>query len=327
MVNVPSTFKALEYAAFGDFLKMAKMNSGKAQKALQAGDVRVKVLSAAINPIDYKLVQYGAAILPVAPSDENPFRIGFDLAGTVAQVGSDVQGFKVGDAVYAMAGMTATGSLAEYLDVDAQLLAPKPSNLSFNEAASIPLAAQASYQALTKYGKLQAGQRVLVLGGSGGTGVFAIQIAKALGAEVITTTSARNAELVKSLGADQVVDYTSEQWGRVLSERSVDLILDCDMEPASWNGDAQKVLKSESGVFVTLGQVPNAIDSPVGATLHQIVGMPSAEYLLALTKLAEAGKLKTVIDSVHPLKNVSAAFEKLMQGHAKGKIVIEVAEQ
>ncbi|KAH7469313.1 2-methylene-furan-3-one reductase [Phytophthora ramorum] len=278
MVNVPATFKSLEYATFGNFLEVATMNPDTVQKPLQPGDVCVQIVSAAVNPIDYKLAQYGAAILP---------------------------GFKISDAVHAMAGMTATGSVAEFLDVDAKLLALKPSKMSFNEAASVPLAGQASYQALRGYWRVRFG----------------------LDAEVATTTNARNVALVKSLGADQVVGYTTERWGNVLAEHSVDLIYDCDMESGSWNEDVHKILKPESGVLVTLGQVPDAIKAPIGAVLHQMVGMPSSEYLKQLTTWVEAGELKKVIDSVYSLENISGAFKKLMDGHAKGKIVIEVAEQ
>ncbi|KAL4141276.1 hypothetical protein PRNP1_014397 [Phytophthora ramorum] len=295
MVNVPATFKSLEYATFGNFLEVATMNPDTVQKPLQLGDVCVQIVSAAVNLIDYKLAQYGAAILP---------------------------GFKISDAVHAMAGITATGSVAEFLDVDAKLLALKPSKMSFNEAASVPLAGQASYQALVTYGKLQANQRVLILDGSGYW-----HVRFGLDAEVATTTSALNVALVKSLGADQVVDYTTERWGNVLAEHSVDLIYDCDMESGSWNEDVHKILKPESGVLVTLGQVPDAIKLPIGAVLHQIVGMPSSEYLKQLTTWVEAGELKKVIDSVYSLENISGAFKKLMDGHAKGKIVIEVAEQ
>ncbi|KAL4156254.1 hypothetical protein PRNP1_005285 [Phytophthora ramorum] len=327
MVAVPATFKAYEYYKYGEALEEIKFNASAVQKPLQPNELRVKIFSAAVNPVDYKLVKYGPHILPHAPTAENPFRVGFDMAGKVVEVGSDVTEYKEGDEIFAMPGLVSFGTFAEYINIETKFVAPKPSNLSWNEAASVPLAGQTSWQALVTYGKLQKGQRVLILGGSSGTGVFAIQIAKALGAEVITTCSHRNVELVKSLGADQIVDYTTDKWSDVLAAHSVDLIYDCGMEPASWNDAAQKVLKEKTGIFVTILTVDKPIESPIGATLHQIFNAPCTEYLLELKKLIEAGQVKTVIDSVHPLENVMEAFKVQMSSRARGKIVIEIAKE
>ncbi|KAG3124825.1 hypothetical protein PI124_g23098 [Phytophthora idaei] len=327
MTTIPATFKAYEYYKFGDALEEIKFNANVAQKPLKANELRVKIFSAAVNPVDYKLVTYGPHILPHAPTTENPFRVGFDMAGKVVEAGSDVKDYKVGDEIFAMPGFVSFGTFGEYINIETKFVAPKPSNMSWNEAAGVPLAGQTSWQALVTYGKLQKGQRVLILGGSSGTGVFAIQIAKALGAEVITTCSARNVELVKSLGADQVVDYTKEKWSEVLAEHSIDLIYDCGMEPASWNDVAQKVLKEKTGIFVTILPIDKPIESPIGATLHQIFNAPCTEYLLELKKLIEAGKVKTIIDSVHALENVMEAFKVQMSSRARGKIVIEIAKE
>ncbi|RLN98639.1 hypothetical protein BBJ28_00018369 [Nothophytophthora sp. Chile5] len=329
MSTIPATFKAYEYEHFGDdALKEIKFNPKAEQKPLQSGEVRVKIMSAALNPIDYKMIMYGPALVSTHPTPENPFRLGFDLAGVIVELGSgDVHDLKVGDAVYSMPWLNATGSFGEYLNVDVKFLAPKPTNMTFNEAAGVPLAGQTSYQAINTYGKLQKGQRVLIIGGSSGTGAFAIQIAKALGAEVITTCSSRNTELVKSLGADQVINYTQEKWGDVLAEHSIDLIYDCGYEPAAWNVEAQKVLKEKTGIFVTIDTIKEPVESPIGATLHQIFNAPCTEYLLELKKLIEAGKLKTIIDSVHPLENVIDAMKICMSHRAKGKIIIEVAKE
>ncbi|RLN61130.1 hypothetical protein BBJ29_009630 [Phytophthora kernoviae] len=326
MVSIPSTFKAYEYYKFGDAMEEVKLNTKVAQKPLKANEVRVKIISAAVNPVDYKLVQYGPMILPTAPTAENPFRVGFDMSGKVVEIGSDVKNYQVGDEVFSMPGLDSFGTFGEYLNVQTKYLAHKPSSLTFNEAAGVPLAGQTSWQALVTYGKLQAGQRVLILGGSSGTGIFAIQMAKALGAEVITTSSFRNTELVKSLGADQVIDYTKETWSEVLTEHSVDLIYDCGVEPASWNDAAQKVLKKQSGIFVTILTVDKPIESPIGATFHQIFNKPCTEFLLEVKKLIDAGKVKVIIDSVHPLENLMEAFKVQKSSRAKGKIVIEVTK-
>ncbi|KAK1931376.1 Reticulon-4-interacting protein 1 [Phytophthora citrophthora] len=328
MSTIPSTFKVYQYESFGeDPLKQIKLNPKAEQKPLRPNEVRVKVFSAALNPIDYKMIQYGPALVSTHPTPENPFRLGFDLAGKVVELGSDVKDYKINDEVYAMPWLDAIGSFGEYINVDTKFLAHKPTNMTWNEAAGVPLAGQTSWQAIHTYGKLQKGQRVLIIGGSSGTGAFAIQIAKAAGAEVIVTCSARNVELVKSLGADQVIDYTKEKWSEVLADHSIDLIYDCGYDAASWNDVAQKKLKEQTGIFVTILTVDKPIESPIGATLHQIFNAPCTEFLVELKKLAEAGKLKTIIDSVHPLENVIDAMKVCLSHHAKGKIIVEVAKQ
>ncbi|KAG7386560.1 hypothetical protein PHYBOEH_008634 [Phytophthora boehmeriae] len=328
MSSTPATFKAFEYANFGDILQEMKLNPQVAQKPLNPTEVRVKVISAAVNPLDYKLAAWGASMLPVAPTAENPFRMGFDVAGVITDIGSgDVRGLKVGDSVFAMPYLTGPGSYGEYMNVDAKYVALKPTNMTFNEAAGVPCAGQTSYLALVSLGNLQAGQRVLILGGSSATGLFAIQIAKILGAEVITTASARNVELVKSLGADQVIDYTTQKWGDALAEHSVDLIYDCGMEPDSWETDAQKVLKKTTGIFVTIGLTQTSPESSIGATFKQLYCKPAAENLQELTKWIEAGQVKTVIDSVHPLEKLADAIALQKSNKARGKIIVEVAAE
>eukprot|EP00644_Phytophthora_capsici_P000391 jgi/Phyca11/540269/estExt2_Genewise1Plus.C_PHYCAscaffold_40704 len=275
MTTIPATFKAYEYQHFGAFLDEIKFNPTAEQKPVQPHEVKIKVFSASLNPIDYKIGLYASMILSTMASPENPYRVGHDLAGKVVEVGSDVKEYQVGDEVFAMPWFDATGTFAEYINVDTKRVAHKPSNMTFNEAAGVPLAGQTSWQALVTHGKLQKGQRVLILGGSSGTGLFAIQIAKALGAEVLATCSHRNVELVKSLGADQVIDYTKEKWSDV----------------------------------------------------NQIFNAPCTEYLMELKKLIEAGQVKTIIDSVHPLENLVEAMKICMSHRAKGKIIIEVAKE
>ncbi|KAG2791271.1 hypothetical protein PC112_g24308 [Phytophthora cactorum] len=327
MAAIPATFKAYEYQHFGDFLEEIKFNQAAEQKLVQPNEVKIKVFSASLNPIDYKIGLYASMILSTMASPEHPYRVGHDLSGKVVEVGSDVKEYQVGDEVFAMPWFDATGTFAEYINVDTKRVAHKPSNMTFNEAAGVPLAGQTSWQALVTYGKLQKGQRVLILGGSSGTGLFAIQIAKALGAEVVATCSHRNVELVKSLGADQVIDYTNTKWSEVVAEHSVDLIYDCGVESQSWNDAAQKVLKEKTGIFVTIGVIDKPIESPIGATQNQIFNAPCTEYLLELKKLIEAGQVKTVIDSVHPLENLVEAMNICMSHRAKGKIIIEVAKE
>ncbi|GAB9474600.1 Quinone oxidoreductase protein [Globisporangium polare] len=330
MVAVATTFKAWQYENYGNPFEELKINASVAQPALEATQVRIQVHSAALNPVDYVLIEeLGEALTGTTPSVANPYRIGFDAAGIVAEVGASVtSGLKVGDAVYAMTPFDGFGTFAEYINIDEKYVALKPKNVSFDQAASVPLAALTSYQGLLEHAKLTQGQRVLVIGGSSATGIFAVQIAKTAGAYVVATTSARNVAFVKSLGADQVVDYTKEKWVDVMEAHSIDIIYDCGMEPNSWNGDAQTVLKKQTGQFVTLLPVENPIEATFGAKSHgQIMVHPSAVHLTELAKLIEAGKVVTPIDSVHPFENLADAIKRVKTRRAVGKVVLKVLEE
>ncbi|ETM98825.1 hypothetical protein PPTG_19263 [Phytophthora nicotianae INRA-310] len=328
MSSIPATFKAYQFANYSDALTETKLNSAVQQKPLEPNHVRIKVLSAAVNPLDYKLHYFGSLAIAVGPTPEKPLGMGMDLSGIIVEVGSgNVRGFKVGDAVFGSADMQCMGSFAEYITLEADHIVHKPSNITVNEAAGVSIAGLASYQGLVNRAKVQAGQRVLILGGGSAVGQSGIQIAKAFGAEVITTASPRNKELVKSLGADQVIDYTSEKWVDALAEHSVDIIYDCAVESETWSTDAQKILKKNSGQFLTIGMVQNQADSPIGAKLVQYYCHPIAEDLEGLRKLIEAGKLKTTIDSVYPFDKLLDAIKHQMSGRAQGKIIIEIAKE
>jgi NADPH:quinone reductase-like Zn-dependent oxidoreductase len=217
------------------------------------------------------------------------------------------------------------GTFAEYIDLDTKFVALKPQSLTFNQAAGVPLASQTSYQALVNYGSIKEGDRVLILGGSSGTGAFAIQIAKALGASfVAATTSERNGELVKSFGADRIIDYTSEKWADILDAHSIDIIYDCGAEPDAWNGDAQRVLKRDTGKFVTILTTENPIESPIGAAFFKMMTNSASVDLPAITRLIDAGKIFTPIDSVHRFENLLDAIKVQMSNRARGKVILEV---
>lgn len=327
-LSIPTTFKAFEFETHSaDVLSVVKLNANAAHKPLEPTQLRIKVLSAAINPLDYKLVPRCPPFLPKPASTENPLRVGFDLAGVVVELGPGVvDGFTVGDAVFATAGYDSFGSFAEYINLDAKYVAPKPANMSFDEAASVPLVALTSYQALFTHGKVAAGQRVLILDGAGSTGLFAIQMAKAAGAYVIATASARNTALVTLVGADEVVDYTRAKWSEVLPSGSIDVIYDAGVEPAAWEAAAQKVLKLNTGAFVTLGLAMEASPSPIGADFRPMFVQPNAADLRAIGKLIAAGAVKTVVNSVFPLDEALEALERQMSGRASGKIILHVAD-
>ncbi|GAB9475830.1 Quinone oxidoreductase protein [Globisporangium polare] len=327
--TIPLTYRAYRYTEHGKPADVLQLRSDVPQPPLSASQVRVKVLSAALNPVDSVLVaNYAPPLLSAHPSVEKPFGIGFDGAGVVVEVGSEVQKHKIGDSVYFLTSFTTFGTFAEYIAVEQEYVTRKPGNVDFDQAASVPLVGLTSYQALVEHSQLQKDERVLILGGSSATGIYAIQIAKAVGAYVIATTSSRNAELVKSLGADQVVDYTKEKWVDVLESHSVDVVYDCGMEPLSWNGDAQTVLKKQTGRFVTLMPLPEPIEPKFGAKLiGSILVYPTAKQLSELTKLIESGKIVTVIDSVFAFENVLDAIAKSSTRHARGKLVISIAKE
>lgn len=321
-----ATYKAYIYESFGgDALQQIKLSTSVPFTPLKTTAVRIKVASAAINPVDWKLIQHGATFLPSGPTPENPFRIGFDVSGQIIEAGADVESLKVGDLVYARAEFMATGTVAEFIDIEEKYVAPKPKNLSHDEAAAVPLVALTSYQALVQYSGLKAGQRVLILGASGGCGIVGVQIAKALGAHVIATASFRNIDFVKSLGADQVIDYTTTAWSDVVVPHSLDVIYDCGFNADAWTNEAQRFLKQGSAHFVTLANVTGTpIESPVGATLHQMITYSSAKQLEAITKYIEEGKLHVNIEAVYPFGQFMDAMERLKTGRVRGKLVIKV---
>uniref|UniRef100_K3WBZ9 Enoyl reductase (ER) domain-containing protein n=1 Tax=Globisporangium ultimum (strain ATCC 200006 / CBS 805.95 / DAOM BR144) TaxID=431595 RepID=K3WBZ9_GLOUD len=325
---IPSTFQQFQYTKWGTTENEWKIAYDVPQKPLKPTHVRVKVVNAGLNPFDFKVAEYGAHWFPSAPSDEAPFVVGFDAAGVVVEVGADVTGFKVGDAVYLETPIDDFGTVAEYICVDAQYVAPKPTNLDFAEAAGVPIVGLTSYQALLGRGALKAGERVLVLGGSSATGMFGIQLAKALGVHVIATASEGKVAFIKSLGADQVIDYTTEKWVDVLDAHSIDLIYDCGFELQAWTGAAQKILKKVTGRFITLAHKYEELPvSPIGARGEHHICQSSGKDLREITKFIENGQIKVVVDSVHPFESTVDAMSKVKSGRVLGKVVISVGKE
>lgn len=323
--RIPDTFRAYVAERYGDALSNIKLVR-LPQTPLPPTYVRIQTHAFGVNPIDYKLVEVGHRYLAVEPTLEKPLHLGFDVAGTVVETGDNVSHLQVGDAVYAMTSFETTGTFAEYVTLDAKFVALKSATLDFTHAAGLPVAGETSYQGIVTHGKLTKDQRVLVFGGSSATGAFAIQIAKAFGAaHVAATTSTRNVELVRSFGADQVIDYTREKWRDVLAAHSVDLIYDCGVETASWfNGDALKVLKRGTGVFVTIEPNLEKQVASTGATFISFITDSSATYLDKLSALVDAGKLVVPIDSVHSFENLQDAITVQKSNRARGKVVVQV---
>ncbi|GMF30062.1 unnamed protein product [Phytophthora fragariaefolia] len=324
---VPHTYRAYQYDHYGPQAQELKLRLSVKRPELGPNQVCIKVVSAAINPIDYVLLEVaGEAFTGKVPTPEEPFGIGFDAAGVVVEVGSEAKRLKVGDHVYAMTPFTACGTVADYAVFDEELVALKPKNLTFDQAASIPLIGLTSYQALVEHTKLQKDEKVLVLGGSSAVGMFAIQLAHAIGARVITTTSAKNADFVKGLGAERVINYHTQKWAEELETHSVDVIYDCGMEANAWNTDAQLILKQNTGRFVSLLPLTEpALPAKFGAkNCGNMLVYPTAKGLEEITEYLEKGAIVPVIDSVYEFEKLQAALTKLKGRHARGKLVIQV---
>jgi NADPH:quinone reductase-like Zn-dependent oxidoreductase len=286
------------------------------QPKVESGKVLVRIHTASVNPIDFKLASGNMRqIMPI----NFPWIPGGDFSGIVEEVGSGVTGFSKGDAVYGDA--SGGGAYAEFYAGPASMIAPKPRRLSDVEAASVPLAAQTAWQGLFDRGRLERGETVLIHAASGGVGTFAVQLAHWKGAKVLATTSADNAEYVRSLGADTVIDYKATPFESVA--KSVDLVFDL------LGGATQRrsfgVLKA-GGRLIATAQPP----SPEEATKHKVeakmMGIAaSTDNLTRLAELLDAGKIKTVVTKTYSLAQAHEAWTEIMSGHTRGKIVLQVA--
>jgi NADPH:quinone reductase-like Zn-dependent oxidoreductase len=295
--------------------------------------VLVRVRAASVNAYDWHMMRGLPFLVRMSEGLRKPKQpaMGVDVAGQVESVGKNVTRLRPGDEVFG----SRTGSLAEYVRGGPKsFLVPKPANLTYEQAAAVPMAATTALQGLRDKGQLKPGQRVLVNGAAGGVGTFAVQIAKALGAHVTGVCSTRNAEMVRSIGADQVVDYTQEDFTR--SEQRYDLILDVAANRSL--SDCRRVLVP-NGVLVIVGAPPDARRmGPIVARLLAAVAssrfsskkvLPflaknSKEDLIVLRELIEAGKVTPVIDRTYPLSEAAEAIRYLETGHARGKVVITV---
>lgn len=304
-------------------------------------DVLIDVVAASLNPLDWK-IRSGKAKPAIRMA--LPILLGCDVAGTVAAVGSEVSTFAVGDAVYARLEKLRMGGLAEQVAADASVVARKPATASFEQAAAIPLAALTALQALRETAALQAGQRVLIQAGAGGVGSLAIQIAKILGLHITTTTSTKNVDFVRELGADDVIDYTRE--------RLVDHARDFDAVFETLGGrselDAMRVTKP-GGIVVGIGGLPDmpfarahlagymrplvwlgtagrrAAARREGVRFAYMFMRPDGAQLAELAVWIDAGTLRPIIHRTYPFAQLPDAFAELERGHARGKIVVTIS--
>jgi NADPH:quinone reductase-like Zn-dependent oxidoreductase len=308
-----NTMKAIQIHEYGgpEVLKFEDL----ALPSPAADEVLIHVHAMGVNPVDWKL-RSGAARkhleLPM------PCILGGDLAGVVEAAGSSVANFKAGDAVYALRGLI--GAYAQYVAIKAAMAAPKPKNMSDIEAASVPLVALTAWQGLFEHGKLESGKTVLVHAAAGGVGMFAVQFAKAKGARVIGTASARNRDFVRSLGADEVIDYQSAPFENGVS--GVDMVIDV---MGGENAERSIGVLKPGGVLVSIAPASPAAAQKAAEANVKAIPMrvhPDGGQLREITALIEAGKVKTTIAATFPLAEAGRAQELSKEGHTRGKIVL-----
>jgi NADPH:quinone reductase-like Zn-dependent oxidoreductase len=282
-------------------------------------DLLVRIHAASVNPVDYKIRR---GTVPWVSREMLPLPLGRDLSGTVESVGAQVAAFGEGEAVYAMLGDIDRGSYAEYVLVRPNDAAPKPARLSHIEAAAVPLAALTAWQGLFDHGHLEAEQTVLIHGGSGGVGHFAIQFAKVRGATVLTTVSAQNLEFVGELGADRAIDYQSQRFEEIA--RDVDLVLDLvggETQERSWS-----VLKPGGILVSALGEPSRQKAMQRGVHAVGYRAQANGGQLAEIGRLIDQGKVRPVVMATYPLAEARRAHEQLERGHVRGKIVLVVTE-
>lgn len=323
--------QAIVYEKYGspDVLQLREIE----KPTPQDNEVLVQVHAVSLNQYDWHLLTadiflvrlMGGGLLK--PKHGAP---GADIAGVINAVGKNVTQFHVGDAIYAEIGSAGAGGCAEYVCVPETLLVHKPKNISFAEAAAVPMAALTALQGLRDVGKIQAGQTVVIQGAAGGVGTFAVQLAKLFGANVTAVCSTRNLEQARALGADYVIDYTKEDFTK--NGQSYDLILAVNgFHPLA---DYKRAL-APNGIYImaggTAGQIFQAMllgawMSRDGKKMGNVSAKPNQTDLMYLKEQIEAGKIKPVIDRRYPLRETAEAMRYLGQGHARGKIVITVQE-
>jgi len=283
--------------------------------------VLVRVRAAAVNPLDWRILNGKPFLARLMfglrrPSITCPGR---DLAGEVEAVGGSVKRFRPGDQVFGVS----IGAFAEYACVSEKKLAPKPANITFEQAAAVPIAPITALQALRDKGRIRAGHRVLINGAAGGVGTFAVQIAKAFGAEVTAVCSAKNVDMVRSIGADHAIDYTSEDF--TATGQQHDIFIEC---VGNRRFSQCRRVMTPSCVYVAIGG-PEAMKPVLWAPfvsqkVRGFMAIINPPDLLVLKELIEAGKVVPVIDRCYPLKEAPAAIRYSAEGHARGKVVIRV---
>ncbi|SHG35156.1 NADPH:quinone reductase [Flavobacterium segetis] len=328
--------KALQIVKYGEIKDSLSINE-IARPSLKANDILVEVKAASLNPIDYKMVE---GKLKDMISLNLPSTIGFDLSGIVVDKGSDVNNFTIGDEVYARVPQEQMGTLAEFVSVTSDLVAIKPKNSTFEEAAGLPLTGLTAIQALENIG-IKKNDRILIHAGSGGVGSFAIQYAKVKGAIVYTTTSSKNVDWVKALGADRVIDYKTEDYKKVAN--NLDIVF--DTLGGDYTFDAFEIIK-DGGKVTTISGPPDEDtakhmgikDYNLPENLSKLIDKKSAIYKLTwmqpdveqlnmISRMVEDGAIKPTIDLIYPFEDGIEAYLYLATGRAKGKVIVKMSKK
>jgi NADPH:quinone reductase-like Zn-dependent oxidoreductase len=323
--------KAVIYCDYGkaDVLRLADL----AKPVPNDSQLLVRVRAASVNPYDWHFIRGTPYLMRLGIGLRKPknSRLGVDFAGTVEAVGKNVTEFKPGDEVYG----GKTGAFAQYVCATEKGVVRKPQNLTFEQAGSVQIAGMTALQALRKFAAVQPGQRVLINGASGGVGTFAIQIGKALGAHVTAVCSGRNVELVRALGADEVIDYTKEDFAQ--SGKQWDAIL--DNVPNHSLSDCRRSLAANGKYIMIGGGGPEdgrwigpfarviklmLLEPFVKQEMRMMMSEPTKDDMTYLRDLMQAGKVRPVIDRAYPLSQIADAVRYLEKGHARGKVVITV---
>jgi len=286
--------------------------------SISASQVLIDVKAAGVNPVDFHIRN---GMLKDSGTHELPLVLGWDAAGIVSEVGQLVTDFKLGDEVYVYAPLTEQGAQAEYLAVDADVVAHKPASLSFIQSAAVPLAALTALQALTTHGELQKGQKVLIHNASGGVGNFAVQIAKNIGAYVIATGSQAKKDFIVGSGADEFIDYKQDDFEQHVSD--IDLVF------AAVGGNniverSLEVIKPNGRLISLLDEIDDKKSQSQNIHYARMLVEPSRSGLNTIAELLELNQLQVTIDSVFCLDDAKQAMIKSESARAKGKIVIEV---
>lgn len=325
--------KALQLVNYGKIENSLAFNEIE-KPSIESTDILIEVMAAAINPIDKEIILGNLkSMLPL----NFPATLAYDVSGTVIEKGNSVNNFQIGDEVYARVPQEQMGTLAEYIAVKSGVVSKKPENISFEEAASFPLAALTALQCLETVG-IKKDDKILIHAGSGGVGSFAIQYAKEKGAFVYTTTSTENVDWVKDLRADQVIDYKTEDYKKIVE--NADIVF--DTLGHDYTVDAFEVLKKGGTVVSVKGPMDEKSAKEFGIAdyklpedlakalenkdaIYKFIWMhPDGGQLKQIKTLIEAGKIKPVINKIYPFSESIEALKHLATGHAKGKIVIKI---
>ena len=311
-----NTMKAAVITQYGTDVEVALAEVAK--PSIQSNQVLIKIAATGVNPVDFH-VRNG--MLADSGTHTLPLILGWDAAGTIEAIGDDVDQFELNDEVFVFSPIGEQGTYAEYIAVDAGLVAAKPKSLTLQESAAVPLAALTAYQGLKNDAQLKAGQTVVILGGSGGVGGFAIQIAKAMGARVITTASARNIDYVKQLGADEVINYKETEFDDVVKHPDAIFV--------TTNGDnvverALNTTKKGGYVVSTLDDIDAATVEASGVHFSRMWVQNNGQDLATVGNMIDQGKITVKLDSTYPLENANDALLKSESNRAVGKIIITV---